>query len=80
MDDNGSKGGLLALVIAVPAMVACCVGGAALFAGAAGAIGGWFTGTGVVTTLLLGLAATLFVRAWQKNRKHNLHATEELEE
>lgn len=50
----------MAAIIAVPMMVICCGRGIALFAGAAGAIGGWFSGFGAISALLRGLAVVLF--------------------
>jgi hypothetical protein len=66
--DDGSKGGLIAALVVVPAMAVCC-GGPLLLATGAGAVflgaaGSWLAGYGGIALLILAaLAAVLFVRS-----------------
>ena len=75
-DDKGDdgKGGLLAILIAVPALAICCGGGGVLLAGAAGvfaALGGWLTGLGGIATVLAVIGAVLLVRTVHRRRAAN---------
>ena len=74
MSDNkkeNDKSGLLAVLIAVPALAICCGGGGVLLASAAGlfgALGGWLTGLGGVATMIGAFGALLLVRTARRRR------------
>ena len=62
------QGGLLATVVAAPIIMVCCGGGGLLLAATAAAVGGWFTGLGGLVTILVVAIAALTMRSIRRAR------------
>lgn len=59
-------GGVLATAVAAPVVIVCCGGGGVLLAGLSGAVGGWLSGLGGITALIVASGAAL---AWRSLRR-----------
>lgn len=57
------QGGLLATLIAAPAVMVCCGGGGILLSAMTGVLAGWFSGLGGLATVLAAAVAALTVRS-----------------
>lgn len=63
------QGGLLATLIAVPAVIICCGGGGFILAAITGGVGGWLSGVNGMIVLMIAAGAGLAARSIRRGRE-----------